>query len=101
VVKTLQLTTYSGKLYFVYSNHKNDYPRTRSGEMVRVAYTHVALGWIGGVLYSRVAQNHSGFRGSDGRVNICKIWFYICRVVRDPQLGIIGSNRRCSSVMET
>jgi hypothetical protein len=26
---------------------------------------------------------------------------YICRVVRDPQLGIIGSNRRCSSVMET
>jgi hypothetical protein len=35
------------------------------------------------------------------RVGICKIWFYICRVVRDPQLGIIGSNRRCSSVMET
>jgi hypothetical protein len=35
------------------------------------------------------------------RVGICKIWFYICREVRDPQLGIIGSNRRCSSVMET
>jgi hypothetical protein len=35
------------------------------------------------------------------RVGICKIWFYICREVRDPQLGIIGSNRRCSLVMET
>jgi hypothetical protein len=35
------------------------------------------------------------------RVDICKIGFYICREVRDPQLGIIGSNRRCSSVMET
>jgi hypothetical protein len=35
------------------------------------------------------------------RVGICKIWFYIRREVRDPQLGIIGSNRRCSSVMET
>jgi hypothetical protein len=89
VVKTLQLTTYSGKLYFSYSNNKNDYLRTGSGEMV------------GGVLYSRVAWNRFGFRGYDGRVDICKIWFYICRVVRDPQLGIIGSNRHCSSVMET
>jgi hypothetical protein len=35
------------------------------------------------------------------RVGICKIWFYKCHKVRDPQLGIIGSNRRCSSVMET
>jgi hypothetical protein len=35
------------------------------------------------------------------RVGICKIWFDICREVRDPQLSIIGSNRRCSSVMET
>jgi hypothetical protein len=35
------------------------------------------------------------------RVDICKIRFYICREVRDPQRGIIGSNRRCSSVMET
>jgi hypothetical protein len=35
------------------------------------------------------------------RVDICKIWFYICHEVRDPQLGIIGSNHRCSSVMET
>jgi hypothetical protein len=36
-----------------------------------------------------------------GTVDICKGKCYICRVVRDPQLGIIGSNRRCSSVMET
>jgi hypothetical protein len=35
------------------------------------------------------------------RVDICKFWFYICREVRDPQLGIIGLNHRCSSVMET
>jgi hypothetical protein len=35
------------------------------------------------------------------RVGICKIWFYICREVRDPQLDIIGSNRHCSSVIET
>jgi hypothetical protein len=35
------------------------------------------------------------------RVGICKMWFYICREVRDLQLGIIDSNRRCSSVMET
>jgi hypothetical protein len=35
------------------------------------------------------------------RVGICKMWFYICHEVRDLQLGIIGSNRRCSSVMET
>jgi hypothetical protein len=99
VVKTLQLTTYSGKLYFDYSNHKNDYLRTRSGEMVGVVCTHVALGWIGGVLYSWVEWNRSSLRGSVGRVDICKNWFYICRVVRGPQL--IGSNRRCSSVMET
>jgi hypothetical protein len=35
------------------------------------------------------------------RVGICKIGFYIYREVRDPQRGIIDSNRRCSSVMET
>jgi hypothetical protein len=35
------------------------------------------------------------------RVDICKIWFYICREVRDPQLGIIDSNYHCSSIMET
>jgi hypothetical protein len=35
------------------------------------------------------------------RVGICKIWVYIYHEVRDPQLGIIGSNRHCSLVMET
>jgi hypothetical protein len=28
------------------------------------------------------------------RVDICQIRFYIYREVRDPQLGIIGLNRR-------
>jgi hypothetical protein len=35
------------------------------------------------------------------RVDICGLESYICRVVRNPQLGLIDSNRRCSSVMET
>ena len=34
------------------------------------------------------------------KVDICS-GVCICRVVRDPQLGIIDSNRRCSSDMET
>ena len=33
--------------------------------------------------------------------NICRSPTYICRVVWNPQLGLIGSNRRCSLVMET
>ena len=36
--------------------------------MVRVACTHMAKGWIGGVLYSRVARTRSYFRGSEGRL---------------------------------
>jgi hypothetical protein len=35
------------------------------------------------------------------KVDICRLESCICRVVRDPQLGIIDSNRRCSSVKET
>jgi hypothetical protein len=35
------------------------------------------------------------------KVDICRLKSYVCRVVRDPQLGIIGSNHRCSSVKET
>jgi hypothetical protein len=35
------------------------------------------------------------------KVDICRLDSYICRMVRDPQLGIIDSNRRCSSVKET
>ena len=36
--------------------------------MARIACTHVAMGWIGGVLYSRFAWTHSCFRGSEGRL---------------------------------
>jgi hypothetical protein len=36
-----------------------------------------------------------------GTVTYARVKCYICRVVRDPQLGIIGSNHHCSSVMET
>ena len=36
--------------------------------MAGVACTHVAMDWIGGVLSSRVAQTHSCFRGSKGRL---------------------------------
>jgi hypothetical protein len=48
-----------------------------------------------------VAWNRSGLRRSEGIVDICELKSGICCVVRDPQLGIIGSNRRCSSDMET
>jgi hypothetical protein len=34
------------------------------------------------------------------KVDICRSGTCICRVVRNPQLGIIDSNRRCSSVKE-
>ena len=48
--------------------YENGYSRTRSGEMARIACTHVAMGWIGRVLYSRVAWTRSRFRGSEGRL---------------------------------
>jgi hypothetical protein len=35
------------------------------------------------------------------KVDICRFESCICRVVRDPQLGIIDSNRRRSSDKET
>ena len=69
--------------------------------MARVACTHMAMGWIGGVLYSRVARTHFGFRGSEGRLVYVGqgpayvVWLGI------PSWVIIGSNHRCSSVMET
>jgi hypothetical protein len=69
--------------------------------MARVVCTLVAKGWIGGVLYSRVALDSVTVWRIRVKVDICRLESYICRVVRDPQLGIIGSNRRCSSVMET
>ena len=54
--------------------------------MARIACTHVAMGWTGGVLYSRVARTCSCFRGSEGRL------VYVgqgpaCHVVGNPQLG--------------
>jgi hypothetical protein len=61
----------------------------------------VCTGWIGGVLYSRVALDPVMFWRIRVKVDLCRLESYICRVVRNPQLGIIDSNRRCSSVKET
>jgi hypothetical protein len=69
--------------------------------MARVVCTLVAKGWIGGVLYSRVALDPVTFWRIRVKVDICGLESGICRVVRDPQLGIIGLNHRCSSDMET
>ena len=69
--------------------------------MVRVVCTHMAMGWIGGVLYCRVAQTHSCFRGSEGRLVYVGrgptyvVWLGI------PSWVLISLNRRCSSIMET
>ena len=69
--------------------------------MARVACTHVTMGWIGGVLCSRVARTHSCFRGTEGRlVYVGQGPAYVVWS-RIPSWVIIGSNRRCSSVMET
>jgi hypothetical protein len=69
--------------------------------MARVVCTLVAKGWIGGGLYSRVALDPIMFWRIQVKVGIYRLESYICRVVRDPQLGIIDLNRRCSSDMET
>jgi hypothetical protein len=69
--------------------------------MVRVVCTLVAKSWIRGVLYSRVALDPVTFWRIWVKVDICRFESYICRVVRDPQLDIIGSNHHCSSVVET
>jgi hypothetical protein len=54
-----------------------------------------------GDLYSRVAGTRSGLEKPGCRLAYARVECYICRVVRDPQLGSIGSNRRYSSVKET
>jgi hypothetical protein len=69
--------------------------------MVRVACTLMAMGWIGGVLCSRVVLDLDMFWRIRVKVDICRLESYICRVVRDPQLGIIDSNRRYFSDKET
>ena len=69
--------------------------------MAGIACTHVAMGWIGGVLYSWVAWTCSCFRGPEGRLVYVGqgpayvVWSGI------PSWVLIGSNRHCSSVMET
>ena len=69
--------------------------------MARVACTHMAMGWIGGVLCSRVVWTRSWFRGYDGRlIHVGQgpayvVWLGI------PSWVIIGLNRRFSSVIET
>ena len=60
--------------------------------MARIACTHVAMGWIGGVLYSRVARTRSCFRGPEGR---------LVYVVGNPQLGYNRFESSLLSVMET
>ena len=69
--------------------------------MAGIACTHVAMGWIGGVLYSRVARTRSCFRGFEGRLIYVGqgptyvVWLGI------PSWVITGLNRHCSSVMKT
>ena len=69
--------------------------------MTGIACIHVAMGWNGGVLYSRVARTCSCFRGPEGRLVYVGqgpayvVWSGI------PSWVLIGSNRRCSSVKET
>ena len=36
--------------------------------MAGIVCTHMAMGWIGGVLYSRVVRTHSCFREPEGRL---------------------------------
>jgi hypothetical protein len=69
--------------------------------MARIACTLMAKGWTGGVLYSWVALDPVTFWRIRVKVDICRLESYICRVVRDPQLGIIDLNCRCFSDKET
>jgi hypothetical protein len=69
--------------------------------MARVVYTLMANGWIEGVLYSRVELDPVTCWRIRVNVDICRLESYICCGIRDPQLGIIDSNRRCFSVKET
>ena len=63
--------------------------RTGSGEMARVARTLLSKDRLKGVVCSRVARTCSCGGGSVGMVDMCKrVKGSICRVVRDPQLGI-------------
>ena len=69
--------------------------------MAGIACTHVAMGWIGGVLYSRVAWTHSCFRGSESRLIYVGRDLHMSCGLESPAGFLIGSNHHCSSVMET
>jgi hypothetical protein len=69
--------------------------------MARVVCTLMTKGRIGGVLYSRVALDSVMCWKIRVKVDICRLESYICHVIRDPQLGIIDSNRRYFSDKET
>jgi hypothetical protein len=69
--------------------------------MAGVVCTLIAKGWIGGVLYSRVALDPAMFWRIQVKVDIYRLKSYMCRVVRNLQLGIIDSNCHYSSVKET
>jgi hypothetical protein len=69
--------------------------------MVRVVCTLVGKGWIRVVLCSRVTLDPVMFWRIRVKVDICRFESCICHAVRDPQLGIIGSNHHCSLVIET
>jgi hypothetical protein len=51
--------------------------------MARVVCTLIAMGWIRGVLYSRVALDPVTFWRIRVKVDICMLESYICHVVRD------------------
>ena len=40
------------------------------------------------MLYSQVAWRRLSIGGPGSKVDLCKIKFYICRVIRNPQLGL-------------
>jgi hypothetical protein len=51
--------------------------------MARVVCTLVDKGWIGDVLYSRVALDSGTFWRIQVKVDIYRLESYICHVVRD------------------
>jgi hypothetical protein len=100
-VETLQLATCSGKpktLVILSCERPTAHWEWRDGES-SVYPRGQGLYWR--CTYSRLALDPVMFWRIWVKVDICRLESYICHVVRDPQLGIIGSNRRCSSIMET
>ena len=70
--------------------------------MVRIAGTRqVRAGWMVEFTILGCAGPGLILRETLSRLIFVERRLCIYRVVRDPQLGIIGSDRRCSSVKET